>query len=208
MDPDTWLTWFREWLAKHPVKEPPETLRHGYTEEVMRRIRLTDAPAPIYRWAPRPRVAWALATATVCALTIVVWVNRPSRPQLARQDVVPPHPVELAQQPQPTPLDPELERDLDLLAELEEPVALDELIELTDADVEAELESLDALTLLAESSPESDDAAWIAETLQQLEELGELNASVLEDELSDEELLEELDELEQLESASVEQATS
>lgn len=89
MNAQDWQQWLREWLARHPVKEPPSTVQQRYTEDVMRRIRALEEPAPVFRWVPRPRLTFALATAAVCALALLV--------------VVPRHRTEVAQQPSGAP---------------------------------------------------------------------------------------------------------
>lgn len=210
MDATNWLTWFRGWLTKHPLKEPPETLQHRYTEEVMRRIQLAEAPAPVYRWVPRPRVAFALATATACALTLVVWMQRPSTPgRVVQQE--PAQPVEVAVQPEllspveePTQVAQQIEQEWDALSELGEAADVEDLLELSDADLEEDLQRLDELSLLASAPPEED----LEQILQLLGEFDALDEPFLsgEDELSEEELLEELQELD--ESALLEQASS
>ena len=133
-----WQQWLREWLTRHPMKEPPATVQQRYTEDVMRRIRALEEPAPVFRWVPRPRLIFALATATVCALALLV--------------VVPRHPTEVAQQPSSVPAVEHVEgpRYANVVME-EHPVAL------TDAEwVEQTFQVLAALETEQGESPTSD----------------------------------------------------
>lgn len=75
-----WQEWLDHWLKKHPLREPPASLRRGYTDQVMARIR-AESPANqpmVFRFLePRPSLAWGGALAAV--LAIVVLVSSPER---------------------------------------------------------------------------------------------------------------------------------
>ena len=76
-------TWLKDWLARHPLREPRELDRASYTAEVMRTItEEAPRPVPIGRWLARlrqgfggqawPRFAMALAATVAGALLIVL----------------------------------------------------------------------------------------------------------------------------------------
>ena len=82
---EIWHAWLRTWLTCHPLKNPPEFLRHSYTEEVMSRIRSQKQKRPAFGWIPIPRFTFALGTALACLLMTMVCIHRsPSRYQLAQ----------------------------------------------------------------------------------------------------------------------------
>lgn len=75
-----WLTWFQDWLAKHPLRQPPEFLGRDYTEEVLIRIKETrPSPWPVFRWFPQARFSFALGTVMACALGVLVLLNSSDR---------------------------------------------------------------------------------------------------------------------------------
>ena len=76
MNRSEWMDWLASWLQQHPVRAPSEHITHAYADEVMRRIRAADAPAPSFRPAMRPRLAWVLAPVTVCAIALAVVLPR------------------------------------------------------------------------------------------------------------------------------------
>lgn len=76
MDEEKWLRRLRNWLALHPVKEPPDSLKSGYTEEVMARIRQAQVPQPYPTVFAFPRLSFALGTALACALLLLVVAER------------------------------------------------------------------------------------------------------------------------------------
>lgn len=136
------LSWLKNWLTRHPLKAPLESLQASYIEEVMTRIRATQAPAPAFRWVPRPQVAFALGTAFACALALLVVMHRA--------------PTRIAQQ---------IEREWQLLSEVGE-----DSLELAPGDLDEEIQLVDQLTL-AQGQPALDDEAWVEQTLQLLERL-------------------------------------
>lgn len=81
MTPENWPTWFQAWLARHPLRQPPEFLGRDYTEQVLIRIKETrPSPLPAFRWwLPRPRFSFALGTAVACALGVLVLLNSSDR---------------------------------------------------------------------------------------------------------------------------------
>lgn len=169
MNASNWLAWLRAWLFQHPVKEPPAALGRGYTEEVMRRVRATHTPSPAFQWIPRPRLAFALATAAACLLIVSVVGGREA--------------TRVAQH---------VEEDWQLLAELDE--GLDPL---EPRPFEEELQAVDQL-LLAQAGSEADAEAWIDETLEVLERLDAEDALPASEE-GTEEWLEELQQLDEAE---------
>ncbi len=75
------LAWFQDWLARHPLKQPPEFLGRNYTEEVLIRIRQSrPSPAPAFRRVSLPRFSFALGTVMACALGVLVLLNSSDRP--------------------------------------------------------------------------------------------------------------------------------
>ena len=78
MNTEQWTKWFRGWLEEHPLKAQPQFLRARFVEDVMYRIRNARAPAPAFRWFPRPRFAFTLGTAAVCAVLVAVLGGRSS----------------------------------------------------------------------------------------------------------------------------------
>ena len=168
--------WIRQWLARHPLKEPACPSHTQYTAQVMERVRgLAPPPTGLLVRLGRqlvggwPRVALVAATAVVLA---VLLVTRPPATQLRLAE--------------------EINQEAALLAALDEPL----LLEAAD-DMETlarELESVDTWMVLAESDQGLDEA-WIEETLLLLEEL---DAEPLWDdsgEISDETWFEELERL-------------
>jgi hypothetical protein len=139
-----------QWLAQHPVKTA-ERDRAEFTAGVMARVRAArsgDAPAASsarlgLRW-PRLAVSAALASAAVAA----VWVLQPLRPGSPTAAIL---------------------RDAAMLAELEEPSEVGLAVENLESLAE-EMEQQD-LIVLAES-PE-DDATWLTQTLEMLDQLEE-----------------------------------
>lgn len=142
-------TWFRRWLSRHPLKEPPAASRAGYTAEVMRRVRALEAPAPMPArpWLAWPRLALVPLAAAAAVLLVVGRLRQPSGPlggQLAADAEV------LTALGQPLLPDPGSAGDLEELAH--------------------ELDLADAL-VLAEAPP--GDEEWFEQTFQLLEELDE-----------------------------------
>ncbi len=68
------LDWLKRWVARHPLRTPPESLQVSYTEQVMRRIKTPLAPTPAWRWQPQLAMTWA--TALACLLAVVVVMKR------------------------------------------------------------------------------------------------------------------------------------
>lgn len=145
MNGPDWMTWFRGWLARHPLKHPPMEDAQAYTEEVMTQIRVVSHPHPVRSWRlVIPRLAWA---AGALAMGVVI--------------------VNLVQRPAPTRLAREVERDWTLLAQLGEPV------EEPAAGLEEDLHTLDEGILLAEGPTSLEEEAWVNDTLRLLNELDE-----------------------------------
>jgi len=163
--------WFRRWLSRHPLKMPTTAEQKRYTAEVMARVKALEQPTqrPVVlrsRWV-WPRLALVASTAALIALVVGRVERTPERPQVAQQ----------------------LEHDIQLFA------ALDETIELESAgdDVEQlaqELESYDTL-LLAQAG--EDDAGWLEQTLELLDELDEALPEDATGDSSDEDWLRELE---------------
>ena len=109
------LTWLRNWLLRHPLKEPTDAERSDYTADVMAKVRALDlqpvrAPVlvPARSWGWWPRLAMAMATAA--GLAFALSTTHQTRRQLAQQ----PQGVTVSE------LDEEwLEQTLELLEQLE-----------------------------------------------------------------------------------------
>ena len=128
--------WLKDWLARHPLRQPPASLERGYATEGMRRVRAAPEPAFAWRW---PRLAAACAAVAVLAAVVIL---RPSGQRLAEQ----------------------VERDAAVLASVA-PAA-----DPSSDSLEDEIETVDHLTL-AGADLADEDAAWIDETQQLLQEL-------------------------------------
>lgn len=173
-------TWFRNWLARHPLKEPAGSDRVHYTAEVMAKVRaLHPVPVPSRerRWTPQVVFGWprlALVGMSLAAVMLVVVTRAQRVPQLATQ----------------------IDRDVQLLAVFDEPVLLSAE---RGEDLEAlaqDLEDTDDLIVLAESTPS--DEQWLEETLQVLDQFEEDLPSEATDETSDD-MLNELEQLDDTE---------
>jgi len=80
MTPENWLTWFRDWLARHPLRQPPEFLGRNYTTEVLIRIKQSrPSPSSAFRWFSLPRFSFALGTVMACVLGVLVLLNSSDR---------------------------------------------------------------------------------------------------------------------------------
>lgn len=80
MTPENRLAWFQDWLARHPLRQPPEFLGRNYTEEVLIRIRQSrPSPSPAFRRVSLPRFSFALGTVMACALGVLVLLNSSDR---------------------------------------------------------------------------------------------------------------------------------
>ena len=136
------MAWFTQWLTRHPLKTPPGSMQEAYTREVMTRV--TDAtPAPVVRWVPRPRLAFAVGTALACGLAVMAWFPR--------------EPVRVAER---------VEGSVQVLAELGElngPLA---------GGLEDEAILVDRL-VLAKTQDAVADEAWIDDTIGLLNEVDE-----------------------------------
>ena len=170
MTPETYRSKLANWLARHPVQAPPASGQASYTREVMARVeRLSLAPSPA-----RITRGWAIgaAAALACAGIALALVSQP-----------------------PSRLASAIARDADVLSAVgESPVVPPADV----ADVAEELQMTDRL-MLAQSPPADDDAAWVQETLQLLDDAEEpsdqmADESVAQDDESLEEELRRLDE--------------
>ena len=146
MDFTQWLT---AWLSRHPLKSPPDGDRSRFTAEVMARVRSEAGPRPASSWsgllaAGWPRLAFALAAAA--AVLVAVNVRRPADGRLV---------AEMAQ-------------GTDLLAELGEP--LENVLPADAEELAEDLEREDVI-VLAEAPPDTDEAAWIADSMKVLDEI-------------------------------------
>ena len=77
-----WDPWLRDWLTRHPVKEPPAHRRQDYTEEVMASVRAEQTLAPARRWVSFPRLALGSAAAAAglaAVLFLSLWKNPSER---------------------------------------------------------------------------------------------------------------------------------
>lgn len=77
MNPQEWDNWLRNFLKRHPLKDPPQDLQRAYHRQVMDRIL---AP-PVWVFKPRPVFGWAGALAAVTAVLVLM----PTPARVARQ---------------------------------------------------------------------------------------------------------------------------
>ena len=130
-----------QWLARHPVRRPPEALQRGYTQDVMRRITLMEHPAPSVRWFTLPRLMLGLGTAVAVVAVAVVLIPR--------------SPTELAQRPERMP------------PLVTGPLTPEELARNVSQETVQPAEPV----ILAKAQSPSDDQAWIDQTLDLLDRL-------------------------------------
>ena len=184
MDFARWLT---AWLKRHSLKEPASRHRWHYTTEVMAKVQALAPASRLETMARRnhvvwgwPRLALTFATAAAGVAIAVVALNHSTR-QLAKR----------------------ITQESQLLAELGEPVSGS----VGGEDVESlanEMETMDALVLA--ESPQSDEA-WIQQTMQLLNQLGEdapdeATSSPSKSDTASDEWLQELEMLEQTDLAA------
>jgi len=174
--------WLRQWLKRHPLKEPPDLDGARFTAEVMTRVRRlsasSPAEAPQGTRHPWPFMRLGLVAATAAAgIALIVGATARARRQLAE------HIVQEAQ----------------LLAMIDETgLAIQEVPEADDPEALAEeVEWIDQLTVLAEATPS--DPQGIEQTLQLLEQLDEDALEAVIDDPSDHSLIEELQRLDEQE---------
>ena len=140
------LTWLKDWLARHPLRAPSESMQASYTREVMERIKEEVAPAPVLRWIPRPRLALSFAAVAAC---FVVWIMVGPR---AQTGAVVRH----------------IDEDFEILALMEEPVDLP----LDYEDLEEEIKSMDVLVITQAREAQS-ETSWILQMMELMDELEE-----------------------------------
>ena len=148
------MMWLQTWLKRHPLKEPADLDDARYTAEVMDRINTSPHLSPaafrldgIWWWLSWPRLALSVASAAV-AVALAVGLRHGASGRLAER----------------------LEHEAAVVASLEgespEPFGADGAERLAD-----EVDTMDALILLAESVPS--DSEWIERTAQLLHQLDE-----------------------------------
>jgi hypothetical protein len=172
--------WLAEWLSRHPLKSRPPADHDRFTADVMARVR-SEAAQPSPGWAARFAQEWprlALPLAAAAAVLIAVNAQRSTETRVAA----------------------ELTRHAELLAELGDP--LEDVLPAGAVELAEDLRHED-LIVLAEAPPESNDAAWINESMQILEDIDEaLPDAASGDEGNSEEWLQELEMLDQSELAA------
>ncbi len=166
--------WLKTYLAQHPVKGLPAHDAARYTQDVMARVRASQAPqpvrAPAWSWWPSLGL---LASAAVVLLVIGVTAQR-----------------------SPTQLVERVAEDAALLAALDEPyngavgALADELL----------VDEVEALTpfVLAEAPAESEDD-WLQETMDLLDELDQEMPAADDTPTDDEDWLKELEQVDEAE---------
>ena len=88
-------TWLKDWLARHPLREPRGLDRARYTAQVMRNITEgAPQPRPAFSWIVWPRIAMALAATAAGAAIIFSAASRINR-KFAQSP--PPRPLMLAE---------------------------------------------------------------------------------------------------------------
>lgn len=172
------LGWLTDWLSRHPVRPPAETTPSDYADQVMRRVK-TAGIVPAAAWRPQPQ--WFVAFGTVAAaiaVGFVVLTNSPER------------------------LSASLERDIEVLAEVDEE-AIGSLLTSSVDGIAQELQLLNQMRL-AELEEVVDEEAWLEETMELLNDVEGIDAASgpSGDDQSLEELLQELEQLDATESAS------
>ncbi len=113
-----WTVWFKSWLARHPLKEPPQFLGRDYTREVLYRIKGTRVPSHAFRWFAFPRFSFTLGTVAACTLLVMVALNSSHRVETDVDET-----IALLEQVDPNGLSSAEENSLsdeDLLKELEQ----------------------------------------------------------------------------------------
>ena len=166
------LDWLKDWITRHPLQTPPESLRASYTEAVMRRVRAPQALTPAWRWGWQPQLAMSWGTALACLLAVVVVMKRA-----------------------PTQLASEVEHDWQLLTEVGEEH------DLSSSNLDDEVQMVDRL-VLAEASPSEEDETWIRQTLELLNDVDEQADATPEDQDNPDGWLKDLEQLDEAELAS------
>lgn len=175
-------TWLRQWLKRHPLKDPPQLDRARFTAEVMARVRRVSvpssaaAPQTMRQSWPLMRLGWIAATA-VAGIALIVGTTLHGHRQRADRVV----------------------DDMQLLALVNESdAAIQHVQEMDDPEALAgELELIDQLTVLAEATPS--DQQEIERALQLLEQLDEDAPEAAINSSSDGVLIEELQQLDEQE---------
>ena len=175
------MTWLRQWLARHPLKEPPDLDGARFTAEVMARVKAVSQPSQItvlrgmpHRW-PFMRLGLVAATAAA-GIALIVGAVGQSKRQLADH---------VAHGAQLLAMIEESDRAIQEVPEADDPEALAKEVEL-----------IDQFTVLAEATPSDQQA--IEQTLQLLEQLDEESLEGAVDD-SDRTLIEELQRLDEQE---------
>lgn len=162
-------TRLKQLMSRSAVRLPSQHDPAQYTAEVMERVRAVEQPAtaeaPVVLWRTRPRLG--LATALAAALLAITILPQRHAVRMARQ----------------------IDQEAALLLAVDEPVPNG-----GDEGLAEELETLDAM-MLAEAGAANDDAAWLEDTVQLLDELEDDSALQDDDPASDDEesWLEELE---------------
>jgi len=175
MDRKRFLSWLTGWISKNPLRNPPQTSKASYTDEVMRKIQAQDAPAPlVVRWIPAPRLAWSTG---MVAASLVVWfmIGTPFAPGISPEGI---------------------QQELAVLIELDEPV------DLPISELRLQIAEVDNWVFAeAEIMSQQEDEIWIEESLELFNEFEEDSLGDTDDESLDD-LLEELWLLDESELAS------
>ena len=161
--------WIRQYIQRHPLKQSVPSEQTRFTAEVMERVRELPQPQPAWsvrkplatawmNWFTLPRMSFALAAAAAGILLVLVGSRTLPPAQLAAEIVQ--RAEVLAAFSDGEPL---LENDIDALAD--------------------EVDAGERLMMLAENpSASSDDADWIEQMSQTLDQLDEgASASTLND---------------------------
>ena len=147
--------WFKEWLARHPLREPPNLDQAGYTAEVMARVSkqsLSRSPQKAcgldFLWMMWLRIVLGSVSVALLSVIVVLSVSSYTHARLAKEVV----------------------NDMQVLAELGESVTptepeMDEGIR--------DPQSEDALVLAESDKAVKTDDQWIEQTMQILDQLNE-----------------------------------
>lgn len=146
-------TWFKRWVAQHPLNVPPAERPDDYAADVMRRVRGLHEPSPARRvrypvWHGWVTLTAGLATAAV-GLILVLTLTPQSRIQLTR--AITPAPGGLMRLADSSTEDSWMDQTLQLLDELNEELPADNADEGTSND--DWLKELDTLEQHDQASP-------------------------------------------------------
>jgi hypothetical protein len=81
MDDRAFRDWLVTWLARHPMRRPPEAAQARYVEEVMARVSRAARPAP----RPHRTLGWWIALGTAAGALLIALARPGLRPEQSAQ---------------------------------------------------------------------------------------------------------------------------